>query len=281
MLPLPFLHRLGALLGALVYRIPNESTHATRVNLSICFPELSPDEREALTKVSMKEMGKAVFEAGPLWLWSAEKANAYINNIQGEDIYDRAVEAKQGVIVLTPHLGNWEILNFYLSRASQQVTGLYSPHTMPAVDALVYKGRGRTGSILVPATPKGLIKVRKALSHCGITMILPDQQPHRDNGVYAPFFGQTALTMRLIYAMLQKTNSRIVCMYGKRLDHGEGFDIVCREPDALIYSEDAQESIAALNRSMEQCIRDIPEQYNWAYKRFSKQPEHQRLYKKN
>ena len=53
-----------------------------------------------------------------------------------------------------------------------------------------------------------------------------------------------------------------------RLPRGEGFELVFRPADPDIYSDDLETSVAAMNRSIEHCVRDRPEQYQWEYKRF-------------
>lgn len=77
--------------------------------------------------------------------------------------------------------------------------------------------------------------------------------------------------MRLIYNLICRTGCLVVIVYAKRVNGG--FEVVYREVDAAMYSKDELVALAAMNKSIEDCVRDSPEQYLWGYKRFKKCPE--------
>ena len=117
--------------------------------------------------------------------------------------------------------------------------------------------------------------VRRALRAGDIAGILPDQVPDEAGGAYAPFYGIPALTMTLLVRLQQKTGATVVLAFARRCDSeaGPGFEVVFREPDAAIYAEDMSEALAAMNRAIETLIALAPEQYQWEYKRFRRQPQ--------
>jgi KDO2-lipid IV(A) lauroyltransferase len=98
--------------------------------------------------------------------------------------------------------------------------------------------------------------------------ILPDQVPGGNGGINAPFMGVSANTIKLVARLIDRTNCEVVSLCAERLPNAEGFDMIFRPADSEIYSADVETSVAALNRSIENCIRDKPEQYQWEYKRF-------------
>ena len=102
----------------------------------------------------------------------------------------------QGVIVLGPHLGNWELLGMHLATLGDLVA-LYEPITLKKLDALVHRGRQGTGGKLVPTTPRGIAELVRSVRAGGITGILPDQVPSDENaGLNAPFLGSIASPRR-------------------------------------------------------------------------------------
>jgi KDO2-lipid IV(A) lauroyltransferase len=269
LLPLCVLHQMGNMAGYLLFRFASKARKVTSINLKLCFPQLSPSEHKLLLKRSLQESAKAVFEAGPMWRWKTDKVLSLIHNEHCLEPLRDMIKSNQGVIVLSPHIGNWEVVGVYLSQLCD-VTCMYAPAKLAGIDQLIYQSRQKTVT-LVPATVRGVINLRKELINGNLTCILPDQQPKVGNGVFAPFFGIEALTMSLVSVLAKKTGAKVVCVYSKRLPKAGGYELVYRDVDEDLYSDDLDVSVAALNRSMEMCIKDFPEQYHWEYKRFSRQ----------
>jgi len=240
-----------------------------RTNIQHCFPELSDQQQQALVRSSMQEWGKTVFEMFVVWqrsfLWLEKK----IIGEQKKAVFKKALAGDQGIILLAPHLGNWELLRI-MSRY-RAMTGLYQPPGDKALEDIVKKARSDGGMRLVPTNRRGIVALVKALRAGEMTSILPDQTPMElHSGIHVPFFGLPALTMTLVHKLL-KTGSIAVMVAAKRVKGG--FEVVYAEPDPEIYSEDQTVSVAALNRSVESLVRQFPEQYQWEYKRFKKPPE--------
>ena len=77
----------------------------------------------------------------------------------------------------------------------------------------------------------------------------------------------------LLSRLTQKSNATVLCCYAERLPKGRGFAIHFLPADAELYEKDMQTSVTALNRMVEQSIRQIPDQYQWGYKRFRSRTE--------
>jgi KDO2-lipid IV(A) lauroyltransferase len=130
--------------------------------------------------------------------------------------------------------------------------------------------RGRFGNEIVPTTRRGITRLYRSLGNGEVVTILPDQVP--ESGDYVNFFGEKALTDRLISRLLAKTGAQVVCCFIKRLPRNEGFTVCFREPDVDVYSTDNLVSMAGVNKSVEACVREAPAQYQWEYKRFRERP---------
>lgn len=265
-LPWSWLRALGRLLGHILWRFDTREKFTTQTNIALCFPELNAEQQAQLVRASLIDFGQTAFEMPKLWLAPLPHTLAAIKTVEGENILQQKLALGRGTIVLGPHHGNWEMAGLFLGKY-YGITMMYLPAQSAAADELVRIGRGRTGATLVPADTGGVRTVLKVLRSGGAVGILPDQVPKQAGVEYAPFFGQPALTMTLVSNLLQKTGARAITVAALRLPEG-GFKLVFREPDQAIYSPDLAQSLAGLNRSVEACVRNHPEQYQWEYKRF-------------
>jgi KDO2-lipid IV(A) lauroyltransferase len=275
-LPLGLARRVGRVLGLLCWHLQTRMQQTTATNLTLCFPALDDSARERLGRRSLQSTLQTIMEAGAAWLWPAHRTLALIQRVDNLALLERAKAAGNGVIVLAPHLGNWEILGLYLNACGLgQSYQLYQAPADPRLDALIHRGRSRAGATMVATGNKGVAELLRALRAGNIAGILPDQVPDAGGGEYAPFFGVPALTMTLLPRLQQKTGAAIVLAFAKRVDSGEGpgFELVFSDPDPGIYAGDMTEALAAMNRSIEALIKLAPEQYQWEYKRFRRQPE--------
>jgi KDO2-lipid IV(A) lauroyltransferase len=263
-------HRLGSVIGWLLSIFPNRNLHVTTTNIQLCFPEMDKQHQQQLIKKSLIEMGKTLTEASPMWQWGKDKLFKLIKEVHGEALIQQAINNQQGVILALPHLGNWELLGLYCS-AKYSTTSMYQKPKMAQLDSIVKKGRERFGAKLVPTDNQGIRAMLKALKKNELICILPDQEPSEGNGIFAPFFGLQAYSMTLISRLASKTNAKVIVAYTKRLTDGQGYEIIFSEPDKMDI-DSLEDSVADLNAELEKCIHDIPEQYQWSYKRFRKQP---------
>lgn len=259
--------RLGTWLGKLFWQGDYKLTRVTKRNIELCFPELSTNEQQALIQQSLIETGKLFAEFGAMWEWPTDKTLGLIRSVQGKEHFDEAFEHGRGLIVLAPHHGNWELVGLYLSTL-RPMAALYRPPKIKELETYMSAVRGRHGSELVPTDKRGVIRLFSILREQGMVGILPDQVPGGTGGQFAPFFGVQANTVKLVSRLIQKTGCEVVSLVAVRRPDAEGFDLVFRRADPEIYSEDIALSVAALNRSIETCVRDHPEQYQWEYKRF-------------
>jgi KDO2-lipid IV(A) lauroyltransferase len=264
------LHRLGWVIGRLFYLVPNRERRNAQVNLQLCFPELEERERLNLLARSLEQTGRTLFEITAIWFWPIERVLALIQGVSGEGHLDR--EAGRGLIVLSPHLGCWEIAGLYLASRGP-VTSLYRPPRQRIFEPIIKQARERSGAELVPTDAQGVRRLYKVLQTGGTTGILPDQRPDSDKGaIFAPFFGVPALTMLLIRRLVRKTGAKVVFCYAERLAAGRGFHIHYLPAPSGLAADDPAIAAQSLNQGVETCVRMVPDQYQWSYKRFKDQP---------
>jgi Kdo2-lipid IVA lauroyltransferase/acyltransferase len=276
-LPLSVAHALGACLGWLLWRIPSGSRRIAERNLALCFPEMPAAERDKLLRRNLMETGKGMLELGSLWLWRGERVLGLVQGpVAGEEALAGAVRQKRGAILLTPHLGAWEMAGLYYSNC-YPLTILYRPSRV-GLDALSRQGRGRLGGRVVATDASGIRALLKALRRGEVLGILPDQDIGSDDDsdaegrAFAPFFGIAASTMTLVSRLALKTGVPVLLTWAERLPRGRGYVLHLRTLPEVTAAASLAESVAALNQGVEAAVRTLPVQYLWAYRRFRTRP---------
>jgi KDO2-lipid IV(A) lauroyltransferase len=262
------LWRMASVLGPVVYRFNKRERWVTERNLTAVYPDLSNAERSTLAQNSLRHSTATMLELGHAWMAAPNKVETSILAVNGRDKLDNARTDGRGVIVLAPHFGNWEVLNFWLS-SHFPFTAMYEPPKISALDPVIRHGRERMGASLVPTNPRGVAALLKALKRSEAIGILPDQEPDWGSGVFAPFFGRDAYTATLLPKLVARTQARVVTGVALRIP-GKGFEIHFLDADERVYSDDDVQSATGVNASVEAAIGLAPAQYQWEYKRYRK-----------
>jgi len=257
--PLPILHAIGIAVGWLVYLGSRRFRRYLRENL-----EAAGYNDPAIRRSAVAEAGKGAMELPAIWMRSQEEAARLVVEVHGWELIERALAAGKGAILLTPHLGCWEITAQYASRR-HPITVLYSPPKMQAVEPLMQHGRTREGMKSVPPDLSGLRAMLRALHQGEAIGILPDQVPGIGEGEWTEFFGRPAYTMTLVARLAQKTGAPLLFGYAERLPRGRGYRLHVVPMSDPRSGETPQRR---LNRAIEELVRRCPAQYLWAYNRY-------------
>jgi Kdo2-lipid IVA lauroyltransferase/acyltransferase len=271
---LPTVHKLAELLAKIFLRYLPQArlVHVTRVNLNLCFPQLTHEARQKLLKNSMIETVKSFTELGALWLWRPEKTLNLIKKVSGEALLQQARATGKPIILLTPHFGAWELTGLY-AQTHYPMVALYRPPKILSLNEFILQARKRGGGHYVSIDRAGIRSLYETLRCGGIVGILPDQVPHdKNNQTFAPFFGVLAETMILVARLARKMDAMVIFTYAERLPHGQGFHLYFFPAPEHIDSPDLNLATQALNAGVEHCLQSHPEQYQWSYKRFKTRP---------
>lgn len=257
----------GRFLGTIAWTFRTNSRRVTEINLGIAFPDLTNDQHQNMARSSLRHTGQTMMEIPLMWEWPVERCLGLIREIEGKELLENAKKDGRGLLLLAPHLGNWELTGLYFS-SRYRMAALYSPPHIKEFEDYMIRVRGRLGSELVRGDRRGLARLIALLREGEVTGILPDQSPRGKGNAYAPFFGMDVRTMTLVSKLLQKSGAKPLMTYSERLKDGRGFRLVIRECEEGIADTDPLIATTALNRSIENVVREIPEQYQWEYKRF-------------
>jgi KDO2-lipid IV(A) lauroyltransferase len=265
-LPLAWLHGLSKLLLIFVLLVPNQSRTQTRLNIQRCWPNLTHHQQIQLIRQSLQHTIYAAFEMGINWTQPNQRGLDSITTVTGLGCLQQA-QATGGVVLLTPHLGNWEL---FANWAAQQVnlTALYKPAKLPGLAKLMHDARSAAGMKLAPATAKGVMQLKRSLLKGEVNLILPDQEPPPTAGIISPWFDQPAYTMTLASQLAHTKNTRVIMGFARRLDASQGFAIEIEDITDQCQHQLMEESVAAINQALETLIKRAPAQYQWEYRRF-------------
>lgn len=271
LLPWPVVQGMGSFIGWLMWKLPNRSREVARTNLSKCFPELDDAERERLLGRSLKQIGKAFTESACAWIWPADRTLRLIKEVEGLEVLEQALASGKGVVGITSHLGNWEVLNhFYCAQCKPII--FYRPPKLKAVDDLLQRQRVQLGNKVAPSTREGIISVIKEVRKGGAVGIPADPEPSEGAGVFVPFLGTQALTSKFVPGMLTGGKAVGVFLHALRLDDGSGYKVILEAAPPAMYDEDVEVAVAAMSGVIERYVRAWPSQYMWTMKRFKKRP---------
>lgn len=268
-LPLPVLHRLGAVFGWLTYLSSGRYAERLRENLEhgLEFMQGKENIPEAdfrkILRANVAEVGKSVMELPWIWKRPLEEVVASVKECHGWENIEAAQAGGKGVLMMTPHFGCFELINLYIA-ARQPMTTMYRPPKWKFLDILMHQGRARGQTKLVATDMGGIRQLLKALKRGETVGLLPDQVPGNGEGEWVPFFGRPAYTMTLVGKLIKSSGAAMVMCHCVRLPRGEGYAL---HVVPLVVDESSSVS-QQINAAMERVISTCPEQYLWSYNRY-------------
>ncbi len=268
-LPLAVLARAGQGVGMLLYWLGRERRRVARINLRLCFPELSDKEREALVRRHFRAFGRSFVEYGILW-WSSKERIQRLVRIEGLEHLQAA--AGRPVIWLAPHFVGLDMGGVRLTSEFPLVS-IYSRQKNPAFDRLLRHGRTRFGNATLFSRQDGIRPVVKALRGGLPFYYLPDQDFGARDSVFAPFFGVPAATITGLSRLARATGAAVAPCVTRQLPGGEGYVLRFYPPWEEYPGGGIEADTRRMNAFIEECVRDMPEQYFWLHKRFKTRPE--------
>ena len=262
-MPLWLLHRLGGLLGWMAYKQSGSYAECMRENLSRAWQDRPEAEFHTLLNANIIEAGKGMVELAWVWRRPLEQVLAKIKECHGWELVEATLASGKGLVMLTPHLGCFEIIALYVG-ARMPMTSMYRVPRQAWMDTVVRQGRERGQMKLARADIGGVRTLYKALKRGEVIGILPDQVPGNGEGEWVPFFGRPAYTMTLVTRLLESSGAAVIMCIAERLPRGEGY-ILRFTPLEL---NAGLPVTLQINHAVEATVRSCPAQYLWSYNRY-------------
>ena len=266
--------RMGAAIGLFAYIFMPRLRCIGHRNLQLAFPEISLVERKRILRGMYRCLGWQLAEFCQMPTYSFDQANSFIR-YEGLEHYLAAQQRGRGVLVLTGHLGAWELSSFYHSLAGHPMSMVIRRLDNPYVDALVNRIRCQYGNRVLHKDDfaRGLIASMRAGETVGILM---DTNMTPPQGIFVDFFGHAACTGSGLARIALRTDSAVVP--GFLLWHSDEQKYVLHFLPALDLintgdtEADAQANTQRFTKVLEATIRRYPEQWLWVHRRWKTRP---------
>jgi len=269
-LPLPLIALFGGGLGMLLYALHAKRRHIVHINVSRCFPELSPRAQARIARRHFRAFGQTLLDIGISW-WASEARIKRLTRFRGREHYDRALSENKNIILLAPHFLGLEIGGIRLSIERPMVTVFRHP-VNELLSVIMERARSRFQLNLVEHIKPLTALVRQTKK--GVPLYyLPDQDAGPRQSVFAPFFGIPAATFVVLPRIAEMTNAVVIPCVTRQLSWGRGYEIAFYPPLDNFPSGDAVADTTRMNREIEAAVREMPEQYFWLHKRFKTRPK--------
>lgn len=266
--PLRMLARIGEAAGAALYVLGRERRSVCLTNLARCLPEMPEAERIALAKAHFRVFGRTVLERSILW-WAPEERIKRLVRVVG---LERLLALKgQPLILLAPHFVG---LDAGCTRLTCEIdmAGIYSRQKNQLFDKLLLSGRTRFGHQRAISRQEGIRPALAALKEGIPFYYLPDQDYGPRDAVFVPFFAASAATITGLSRLTRITGARVLPCVTRVLPGGAGYELTCHPAWENFPSGDDAADARRLNAFIEECVREMPEQYFWTHKRFKTRP---------
>ena len=262
-LPLAVMQILGATIGLITYLSSARYRGLLNHNLSVAA------KKYGFTPAQWSSaMAAGMTFADTLWIWQHPKKSLEISHLDNSEEITSLIEGRQGMIVLAPHLGGFEIIPRVFSQKIN-ATVMYKPARISWLNSLMIKCRKHPNMHFVPASLDGVRKIKRALKNGEVVGILADQVPSVGDGVWAKFFNQFAYTSTFPIKLTRLNKVSTIFVSAERRGLGKGWTIkskLMKQP----FPDDSVEAATVMNEFFEEMIMLQPSQYMWSYNRYKR-----------
>lgn len=268
--------RVGAWLGDLVYFVDRRDRAVALFNLRLAFPERTPAQHRAILRESVRNLGRMAAECCHMHRLTPETIGAYVS-FEDEAQWRTALAgvAERGALILTGHVGNWELLAYAHGLLGHPITLVHRPMNNALVDRAITDLRAGAGTVSLAKKTAAKAALR-ALHRKQLVAIPADQNQTRRYGVFVDFFGLPACTTPGPARLAMLSGAPVVPAFLIREGGSARHRIIILPPVEMVHSgdreADAIENTRRCTAVIEAVLRRYPEQWIWFHKRWKTRP---------
>lgn len=264
-LPLKWIAAIGAGIGSILYRFGRG--RVTEINLAMCFPEMPEEERRALGLKHFRMLGRNAVELSVM-VWGSEKDLLEMIHVEGLE-HLKAAEGRP-IIALAPHFIGLNMGGIRVAHEYPGTASIYSRQKNPVLDRIFLKARTRFGAPHLVSRQEGLRSIIRVIKSGKPFYFLPDMDFGPRDAIFSPFFGVPTATITTLPRLARITGAAVIPVITRQA--GEGY-VVRFYPEWKDYpSGDIEADVRRMNAFIEERVKEMPEQYFWAHKRFKTRP---------
>jgi KDO2-lipid IV(A) lauroyltransferase len=275
LLPRPAAIKAGQMVGLLARLLLQHLRHAAEVNLRLAFPDLDRRERRRILHGVFRNLGRLLGEVSQFPRLNRENISQLVV-YEGLEHFLAAEARGRGVILLTGHIGAWELSVYAHSIYGHPMSFLARRVDNPLIERLAESYRARYGNRSIDK--RGSVReVLKTLKGGGVVGILADLNTSREEGVFCDFFGVPACSTVGVATLALRTGAVVLPGYIV-WDEAARIHRLCFEPPIETIStgnqkEDVVANTARYVKTLENIVRRYPDQWLWIHRRWRTRPE--------
>ncbi len=263
----------GAILGRVVYvlwrsrrsmALRNIAGAVARSSLATSRPP------ETIAGACFENLGRSFAEIAKIYCGFGSSVLQSVSII-GIDRYQAALAKGRGVLFITGHCGNWELLAMAAARAIGEIHVVARPLDVPLLNRLAERARQRYGNRVI--YKKGALKrIISVLRNNGTVGVLIDQSVIRPEGLLIDFLGKKAYTMKMPAMISRKTGAAVLPVFIHREDSSHVIEIGKEIPSDSSAGTDMAilHDTARFSRAVEEYVRQYPEEWLWIHHRWKR-----------
>lgn len=264
--------------GRAIYHLDGKHRERATTNIATAFPEMTAAQVRGLTLRSFEHFARLMLEI--LYMPRILHPSNWTDRVQVDSLGRAAqiLNSGQSAIVLTGHLGNWEVLGGIMAVLGYPMHAVARPIDNPLINDWLVGIRQRRGMKIINKW-KATDQMVSVLRSGGVLGFIADQNAG-DGGLFVPYFGRLASTYKSIALLAMTQEAPIICGYAHRVGHGLGFrfgvhDVI--EPADWADVDDPIYYVSARYvRALEMMVLRAPEQYLWMHRRWRSRPAFER-----
>lgn len=266
-LPLRVVRAMGKLLGWLLYLLVVSRRRVVTVNLSLCFPERSPEEIRHLTQQTFVYFAQAWLDRS--WIWHAPRSWILRRVTLTGAVHELTGSAP--TVVFVPHfVGMDAAWGGLVLRHPRDSTTIYTDQSNKLIDHWILRGRKRWGHMQLFGRIEGVKSVVKAIRAGKPLYLLPDMDFGPQESIFVPFFGISTATVPSLSRFARLGRAKVVA--GVVSMTPTGYEFKLSPAWENFPTDDVAADTALMNKKLEGYIKDQPAQYFWVHKRFKTRP---------
>lgn len=265
--------KIADLMGRVIFNIDIKHRKIAVENLTYAFgSEKQPEEIEKIAQQVFINLVQVVFEIG--WSLNLDEKRLFNHfRIDGYRHFKKAYEKGKGVLILTAHFGNWELLTVIAAMVKFALNIVVRPLDFKPLDHFIFNIRTRFGGKIIPKH-RSIRTIIRNLDHGEIVALLMDQNVDWYEGVFVNFMGHRACTNKGLALLALKTGAPVVPVFLIR--EALGFKAEIGPEILTVKTGDKQKDIEMntqeYNRVIENIIRRYPDQWFWIHQRWKTKP---------
>ena len=260
---------IGRALGRVAHRVGGSRRAVVRRNIELCFPDLSPDERDALAFEHFKALGMTVIEMG-LGRWASDRHLRSITKLTGIEHVQEALASGKGVILLSAHFTTLEIMGRVLAQNMPPFDAVFRRNRSEFMTELQRTGRERSAESTIEK--RDIKKMVRSLRANRAVWYAPDQSYNRKGSEVILFFGIPAMHTTATSTLAPLGGATVVPFFPRRrLDSTYELTLLPAFED--FPGDDPVADTRRYVELLEQHVRSCPEQYFWVHRKFKDLPD--------